>query len=60
MKLKCAFCKHVMEKNISGPVDVVVCPKCRAKVEIHQENSTVPGETILLIRVLKEGKKKGS
>jgi len=58
MKFKCTFCEYEMEKNIPSPVDIIVCPNCKAKVEIHQTNTTVPGESMLMVRVLKEGRKK--
>jgi uncharacterized protein YlaI len=58
MKLECVFCKYKMEKNLPGPIDVIVCPSCKAKVAIEQINTTMPGEVILALTVLKEGKKK--
>ena len=57
-KLKCVFCGYEMEKNLKNAIEIVVCPDCRTKVEIMQENTTMPGESILMIRIVKEGKKK--
>jgi hypothetical protein len=59
MQFTCVFCGYEMEKDLPGPIDTIVCPSCRTKMEIMQENSTVLGETILFVRILKEGKKKG-
>lgn len=57
-KLVCQNCKYEFDRDIKGPVDVVVCPNCKQKVEIHQVNTTMPGQNMLYIKILKEGKKK--
>ena len=57
-KLTCGNCQFVFERNLPGPIDVVVYPHCGRKAEMIQINTTSPPQVALFTRVIKEGKKK--
>jgi DNA-directed RNA polymerase subunit RPC12/RpoP len=59
MRFTCSFCGNIFEvqrEQLIGPIDRVECPKCFAVVEFVHENTTIPGQDALFMRVISEGK----
>lgn len=57
-KIQCPFCGYRMDKNILGPIDIVVCPDCRTKLRIEMVSATTPSGVMMIIQILKEGKRR--
>lgn len=58
MQATCAFCKHIFDMELEGPIDRVECPRCMTRFEIMMMNTTSPETNTLAVRILKEGEKK--